>query len=82
MAVRGLYLSTMETGLGWVCRLIYLFVCLGPHLWHMEVPRVGVESELHLRPTPQPQQCQILNPLSEARNRTRILMDTSWVHYH
>ena len=26
------------------------------------------------------QQCQILNPLSQARDRTQILMDTSWVH--
>ena len=25
------------------------------------------------------QKCQILNPLSEARDRTCILMDTSWV---
>ena len=28
---------------------VYVCVCvrvLGPHLWHMEVPRVGVESEL------------------------------------
>ena len=41
----------------------------------MEVPRLGVESEL--RPTPQPQQHEILNPLSEARDRTHILMDTS-----
>ena len=24
----------------------------------------------------------ILNPLSEARDRTRVLVDTSWVHYH
>ena len=34
---------------------------LGPHLWHMEVPRLGVELELQLpayslQPTPQPQQ--------------------------
>ena len=28
------------------------------------------------------QQCQILNPLSEARNRTHILMDSSEVHFH
>ena len=27
-------------------------------------------------------QCQILNPLSEVRDRTHILMDTRWVHYH
>ena len=27
-------------------------------------------------------QCQILNPLSEARDRTCILMDTSQAHYH
>ena len=24
----------------------FLFVILGPHLWHMEVPRIGAESEL------------------------------------
>ena len=26
----------------------FFFVFLGPHLWHMEVPRLGVESELQL----------------------------------
>ena len=36
----------------------------------VEVPGLGVESELHLRPTPQPQQHRILNPLSKARDRT------------
>ena len=25
---------------------IYLFSFLGPHAWHMEIPRLGVESEL------------------------------------
>ena len=36
---------------------IYIFVFLGPHLWHMEVPRLGVESELSCShwPTPRPQ---------------------------
>ena len=33
----------------------FFFCFLGPHLWHMEFPRLGVEC----RPTPQPQQCQI-----------------------
>ena len=31
------------------CLFICLFVCfLGPHLWHMEVPRLGVDMELQL----------------------------------
>ena len=67
------------------------FVFLGLHLWHMAVPRWGVESELQLRAYTSAtakwdlshvcdlhhssQQRQILNPLSEARDRTR----TSWV---
>ena len=29
------------------------------HLWHMEVPRLGVELELQLRPIPQPEQHHI-----------------------
>ena len=74
------------------------FVFLGLHLCHMDVPRLGVKSELQLRvayttarATQHPShifdrhtfdlQCQILNPLSEARDPTCILMDTSPVHY-
>ena len=61
----------------------------------MEVPRLGVESELQLltyataRAIPDPscncdlrhslQQCQILNPLSEAKDRTHIIVDISQV---
>ena len=37
----------------------HFFFFLRPHLWHMEIPRVGVKSELQLRLTPQPQQHQI-----------------------
>ena len=74
------------------------FLFLGPHLWHMEVPRVGAELELHLpayttaiaKPDPScicdlhhtSWQHQILHPLSEARDRTQVLMDTSQVPYH
>ena len=71
------------------------FVLLGPHLRHMEVPRLGVQSELlppayaRATATPDPshvcdlhcnfRQCWILNPLSKARDRTQILIDTSQV---
>ena len=48
----------------------------------MEVPRLRVESGLQPPPTPQPQQCQLLNPLSEARDRTCILMDTNQIRFH
>ena len=61
----------------------------------MEVPRLGVKSELQppayttaMRDPSHvcdlhhsPQQCQILNPLSEARDRTRILQDTSQIRF-
>ena len=65
---------------------------LSPHLWHMEVPRLGVPSKLQLpaystataRWDPSricdlhhsSGQRQILNPLSEARNQTHNLMGT------
>ena len=71
-------------------------VFLGLHLLHMEVPRLGLESELQLlaNATATANQnlshiCdlyhsswehQILNPLSEARDQTRIPLDTSQVH--
>ena len=75
-----------------------LFCFLGPCVQHMEIPRLGVESELQL-PTytiaiamQDPShvcdlhhglwQHQTLNPLSKVRHQTCILMDTSWVHYH
>ena len=63
----------------------------------MEVPRLGIELELQLLAyitaiaTQDPscicdlhhssQQCQIPDPLREARDRTHILMDTSRIHF-
>ena len=80
------------------CFLFFVFFFLEPHLQHMEVPRWGVELELQLLAytlaiaTWDPscinnlyyssRQHQILNPPSEARDWTHILVDTSWVHYH
>ena len=73
-------------------KIVFLFFILGPHLWHTEVLRLGAESELQLLACAiaMPDlsqvcevrfrlwQCQILNPLSKSRDRTYILMDTSW----
>ena len=76
---------------------IYFVFCLflGLYLRHMEVPRLEVESELqplaYATGTWDPscicdlhyssQQHQILNPPSQARDRTCILMDTSQIHF-
>ena len=63
---------------------------------YTKVPRLGVESELQLlsyaTATWDPslicelhhssRQRWILDPLNEARDRTCILMDASWVHFH
>ena len=77
----------------------WLLVCLlcfwEPCPQHMEIPRLGVESELQplacttATATPDPSricdlhhsswQCWILTPLSEVRDRTHILMDPGWV---
>ena len=75
-----------------------VFVFLGLHPQHMEVPRLGVELELQLlayttaTATPDPshifnlhhgsRQCRSLNPLSEARDRTCVLMVTSQIRFH
>ena len=71
------------------------FFFFRPHLRHMEVPRLWVEPELLLwgytTATTTPYlshicdlscslcQHQILNPLSQARDQTHILLDTRWV---
>ena len=75
-----------------------LFCFLGLYLRHIEVPRLGVESELQLpvyaTATAMPdlshickqhctsEQHQILNLLSEAKDQTCVLMDISEVFYH
>ena len=61
---------------------IYLFSFLGPHLCHMDIPRLrsgigALAVSLHHRSW----QCQIPDPLSKAGDRTCILMDTGWIHF-
>ena len=67
----------------------FFFCFLGPHLHHMEVPRLGVQSELQLQAYTiatatqdlshicslqhSSRQRQILNPLSKARDQARDL---------
>ena len=50
---------------------------------HMKFPRLGVKSELqllaYLTATATQDPSQLLNPLSDARDQTCILMDTSRV---
>ena len=73
------------------------FDFLGPHLQHMEVCRLGVQSELQLPayttvcsnarskpclwPIPQLMAVQIPDPLSDAGDWTLILMDSSWIRF-
>ena len=81
------------------CKILSFFFFflyfLGPHLWHMEVPRLEVSSEMqplaYARATAtqdlshiwdlhhSSQQHQILNPLSETRDRIHNLIVPSWI---
>ena len=77
---------------------VRLFCFLGVWVWHMKVPRLGVESELQLpsynaaTAMLEPShvcnlhhsscQCWILNPLNGAKNWTHVIMDTSQVHFY
>ena len=70
----------------------------GPHLQHMDVPRLEVEQELQLPAYTtatamldlsrvcdlhcSSQQCRILNPLSEAKGQTHNLMFPSQICFH
>ena len=73
----------------------FFFFFKGPHLWHMDVSRLGVKSELQLPAYTAAtatqdlshiydlhhslQQRGILNPLNEARDRTCVLMDINQI---
>ena len=77
----------------WEYLINWMIVLLRTNQWHMEILRQGVELKLQLLPYTtataipdliyvcdlhhSPQQCQIFNPLSEVRDWTHVLMDTS-----
>ena len=89
-------LETKWNVLSFFLKKFYLFIF--SFEGHMEVPRLGVKSELQLptyitaTATPDPSHVrdlhhrsrrpQTLNPLSEARDWARVWMDTSCVCYH
>ena len=74
---------------------LFFLLFLGPHSWHTKVPRLGANSELQLPAYTtataiwdpshicdlhhSSQQYWTPNPLSKARDRTRILMNTSQI---
>ena len=74
----------------------FFFYFLGLYQQHMEVPRLGVESELQLPAYTTATatsdlsrvcdhssgQHRILNPLSRAGDGTCVLMDVNWVRYY
>ena len=77
---------------------LFIFCFLVPHPRHMEVPWLGVESELQplaytIATATQdpsqacdlhhdPRQCWIPDPLSKTRDQTHIPMDISWICFH
>ena len=72
--------STFLFSLPWGSFFFFLFwgVFLGPHPWHMEVPRArgrigGTAAGLH---------CSHSNTGSLTQDRTCILMDASQIHFH
>ena len=78
--------------------LLLLFACfLGPHMAYGGSQASGqsgtAAAGLHhshrysgskpcLHPTPQLMASRILNPLRKARDRTCIILDTSWIYFH
>ena len=59
-----------------ICLFIYLFIYwfLGLHMWHMEVPKLGVDLSCVFSLHHCSQRCLICNSLSKARDGTQILI--------
>ena len=68
-----------------VKRVFWLFCRFRAVRWYMEVPYATATARPDLSHVCDLSRSsgkhRILNPLSKARDRTRILTDTSWVHY-
>ena len=92
----GSFYHFMHASPKYLLHFIFIFGFLELHTWHMEFPRLGVKLELQLLAYNTATsdlrhvcdlhrsswQCWILNPLlSEAKDRTHVLMDTDQVYY-
>ena len=76
------------------CSLFFFFFFFRATFRHMEVPSLGVQSGMRLLATAtrdpsrvwdlhhSSRPCWILNPLSEARDWTRVFMETSQIRFH
>ena len=89
--------ASLSKFLSFFCFFFFFLLFSIPHLWHMEVSRLGVESELQrpvyaaatampdmscvCNPHHSSRQHWIPNPPSEARDQTHILMDTSQIRF-
>ena len=91
------YFGPLNCHMNFRISLLIFFFFLGSYQQHMEVPSLGVESELQLpscttaTATLDPscvfnphssRQCWIVNPLSEARDQTGNLVVPSWICFH
>ena len=82
--------NTMVYCLGYDCWLLiffFFFAFSGSDMWHMGVPRQGVELELQLpayttATAIRDLSCVCNMALLGARDRTHVLMDTSRVFFH
>ena len=97
MVSESVQLKCISLSIGEFPFFFFFFVFLGPHPQLMEVPRLGVESELQLPACPtatatwdlsclfnlhdSSRQHRILNPGRETRGPTCVLMDTSQIHF-
>ena len=94
LGIRGCLAASLISFCCCCLRGLFVYFCFsGPHPRHMEVARLGVESELYLPayttatampdpnrvcdPNHSSPQCRLPDLLSEARDQTRILTDTS-----
>ena len=62
--------------------IVFFFFFLGPFLRHMEIPILGVQSELQLPVyTRSSRQRRVVDPLSRTRDQTCNLMVPSWIPF-